>query len=340
MSRNNAEAEDRRSLRREYYNLKRNVIDNKAELLKAAGGKKLIELIDLTNQNFQNVSKPLEQVRDGEVLGLIAEIGVEKAKGAGTSSAISPTAFFSRLKLLYAPGWDVDKTARQNSETFNWKALGTSTSKFFQTAPSFTCMLGPLSTEVKQRKKVERRAKQQLAKLVNPNEVNEVGEAKQQETDRNIKEMIKVMKHNQRITMATLINNPGCFGQTTENLFTLSFLVRDGRVKLERGEDGLAVVHVPNSERERLSTQVQEGEAQSSQMIMNFSMEDWQEMQPYCGPPLIAHRTYNEEGNAIAIESDLVGTSTQAQTSTQNRRNSEREQAAADVAPKAKRRRS
>lgn len=35
-----------------------------------------------------------------------------------------------------------------------------------------------------------------------------------------------------------VINNPRSFGQTVENLFTLSFLVRNGRAMYEYGSDG------------------------------------------------------------------------------------------------------
>ena len=69
-------------------------------------------------------------------------------------------------------------------------------------------------------------------------QVTSTSDAKQQETDRNMNKMNKILKSHKHVSLAKLINNPRSFAQTVENMFTLSFLVRDGRASLIFGEDG------------------------------------------------------------------------------------------------------
>lgn len=44
------------------------------------------------------------------------------------------------------------------------------------------------------------------------------------------------------VNLFRLVLNPESFGQTVENMFYLSFLVRDGRAGIEVGEDGEILV--------------------------------------------------------------------------------------------------
>lgn len=62
------------------------------------------------------------------------------------------------------------------------------------------------------------------------------------DTDRNIHVMFEVLKRKKKAKVESLILNRSSFAQTIENLFALSFLVKDGRAQMYVEETGAQVV--------------------------------------------------------------------------------------------------
>lgn len=62
------------------------------------------------------------------------------------------------------------------------------------------------------------------------------------DTDRNIHAMFEVLKRRKKVRVESLILNRDSFSQTIENLFAMSFLVKDGRVHIYVDETGARVV--------------------------------------------------------------------------------------------------
>mmetsp|Transcript_39899 Transcript_39899/g.76303 ORF Transcript_39899/g.76303 Transcript_39899/m.76303 type:complete len:356 (-) Transcript_39899:55-1122(-) len=295
---------DRRSVRGEYQQLDSEVEDKHVKHTQPHGGPELAKTIKKSDILFSRVKQPREAAVDSRIYGKISRQGLELMIAMEkNTSGCTPAKLVKRLQAQYASGWSSQASRPGDDAGIAWMSLGQRATRFFRTPPTFTCMLGPVSVQVKERKKKERRVKQADVHhaLVQPEQILTKTDDKQQETDRNLQKMLSVLKQCKRAKVAQVINNPRSFGQTVENLFTLSFLVRNGRAMYEYGSDGsVDVVYT----REPTQEDMRDGSAESGQFVFRLTMADWEEMQAYVGTPsfLMPHREYEPISATVDVE--------------------------------------
>ena len=151
---------------------------------------------------------------------------------------------------------------------------------------------------MKERKAAQRRPRDEKAPQARPDALDnalETGTA-QAETERAIKAMRRVLRaHPGGVDAFTLCYNGACFAQTVENLFTLSFLVKDGRVELKRGPGDRGVL-VSMAEDQPVAEDFRSGRAAAMQFVFRLDVADWEAARPRMPKqPLMPHREPHTE---------------------------------------------
>ncbi|PNP44845.1 hypothetical protein TGAMA5MH_03258 [Trichoderma gamsii] len=92
------------------------------------------------------------------------------------------------------------------------------------------------------------------------------------------------------IDLMRFVVNPKSFGQTIENLFYVSFLIRDGRVEINFDEDGLPALAPVDRDGDDAGAIRQS--TSKHQAILSMDMETWQDIIDTLGleEPMIEHR--------------------------------------------------
>jgi hypothetical protein len=242
---------------------------------------------------------------------VLSSIGLQMAKGLNPSALTRITAaeVLQRLRTKFHSGFPVEDGAPLPAAAFDWAALGRGVRGILRVAPSSgphmcapdaaplasltSCArLGPMSLEVKERKAAVKRVKEVVAELVRPDEVGGSAEdappGAVQESRRNLMSMLKVLKRNGRVGALQLVFNRSCFAQTVENIFTLSFLVKEGTVKLGRGEGGgITAEACKRAEPEHFASK----QAETLQFVLRLDVADWEAAKGRMPlEPLIPHR--------------------------------------------------
>ncbi|THG23413.1 hypothetical protein TEA_010429 [Camellia sinensis var. sinensis] len=97
-------------------------------------------------------------------------------------------------------------------------------------------------------------------------------EEKRTDTDENMFTMFDILKSKRRVKLESLILNRKSFAQTVENLFALSFLVKDGRVIMAVDEKGSHLVSPTNAAD---APSVMSGEVAYSHFVFRYDFKDW-----------------------------------------------------------------
>ncbi|KAM5346539.1 hypothetical protein ACJ41O_009544 [Fusarium nematophilum] len=212
-------------------------------------------------------------------------------------------------------------------DTMNWPHLSRFACLPYNRRPALAgFLLGPLSVEKKARKIAKRSAPfrpnnltetrpevlnvEDLAKRENDltaicgkilhqlqNIQAEVQQAVMEAIDEDMdeKEQKKIMhQHGLRSTggidLMRFVVNPKSFGQTIENMFYVSFLIRDGRVQIEYDESDLP--SLAPVERDADEEEMTRHGASKHQAILSMDMETWHDIIDTLGleEPMIEHR--------------------------------------------------
>lgn len=244
--------------------------------------------MDQINEEFQNVKRPREAVLDSASVNMIANIGRLKAQALSTEFVrFSPAEFASRISSYFGCRPIAhDEEVRISANT--WAALGRSAAPLFASTPPLNLMLGSFERgprAVRERQPRTQRAQDsQNQRETVPNQLTNFNdgdkcEATTEEVDRVLKILKSVFRKRKKISFFEFVINPDSFGHSVENLFYVSFLVRDGLAEIFIDEDlQIPMIRPADSGRRNAVSEEERSRQRRHQTVISLTPGDWKKL--------------------------------------------------------------
>ncbi|TFL04824.1 Nse4 C-terminal-domain-containing protein [Pterulicium gracile] len=275
--------EEKRDVRKQYRKIQTDIENANSKEHSIADLSTTIKAVD--NLFVKLVKGPQEATLDSAVLLHASAISSEKARSMKSSSgAFDVDDFISRLINFMGGNKSMDSELPDESDAsedggmpLDWERLGRKALAKSRRVPTMDFMLGPLSIEVKKRA-ITKRARQEknTGEASKPQEIREEDIARSEnETSNNVRSLEKILEEmdDERVNLFRFVVNPNNFAQSVENIFYLSFLIRDGKVALELSDSGEPELFLcePPTDEDRMRNNLRK-----RQIVMEFDMATWQ----------------------------------------------------------------
>ncbi|PIN18970.1 hypothetical protein CDL12_08373 [Handroanthus impetiginosus] len=278
----------RRIIRSHYREIENRIHEGKDEIANA-DSKKFMAIMNEVENVHQHVTRPREQVADAEAFLGLANTLVTALK-THTRGGITPAEFVSSLIREFELQKPL-KGLSAKSPNISWEHMSRLVSPIFKNASGCRTMIGSMNIEHKERRVVVRAKRSRPIGKAQPKELEKAVETVA-DTDRNIRVMFEILKKEKKVKVENLILNRSSFAQTIENLFALSFLVKDGRVRIDLDDGGSQVVVPSNGPSAK---EIKSGAARNHHFIFRIDFEDWELM-----------KTLVAEGDELMPRRDVV----------------------------------
>ncbi|KAJ3060103.1 nuclear protein, partial [Podochytrium sp. JEL0797] len=272
--------DDKRRLRRDYRELQHNMEENQTEWVKQHSTG-LYDTLKKANSLFETVSTTQEAYLDSRILTSAARLSVVKVNNMKLSGrALDTQDFLRRIRRKLTPANARDHED-DDEDALDWTSMRTTVLVCGFAAPSIDFMYGPLAVEPKARKEIKRnggRINKDLSQLQKPQQLQESDIQKQEnETSKSVAKIMKVLQQTGAINFFEFVINPNSFSQSVENIFYVSFLIRDGHVAIDI-EDGQPILRTvqPNQAEDDEEGGAGSAKKQQKQHIIELSYDSYQ----------------------------------------------------------------
>ncbi|XP_041368748.1 EP300-interacting inhibitor of differentiation 3-like [Gigantopelta aegis] len=277
---------ERRDIRKNYRDFISSLQGNQQDLANPSSdslNEKLLEADKL----YEPVRMTREAALDSQALVLIANIGRQKAQALNTEFVRFQPVEFAEKLMTFVSGLDAHDDSGISRQ--GWCSLGQAVQPFFRRMPAFHFMAGSfergpvqIKKNVGARKglseKEQTEDKATVPKQMEDFNDSDKNEATTAEVERVHRRLLEVYNEYNKLPICyfEFVTNPHSFGKTIENMFHVSFLVRDGYAKIFLDEDKLPVIEPIEvagnmTEEERIQSKRQ-------QVIISLTKQDWQEI--------------------------------------------------------------
>lgn len=307
------EAKIEKKIRKTYRKIRQEMIENRLECVDP-NSNRIEAMMEKIEKTYNSVKKPREAVSDGIVLQEIAVLGQERIKNLHCAfRSFSNNEFMDKLKVYMSdysgksepqvpgeendPASDSDEEQTQRQSTRAPKKylltkpiisrFGTDVMSYFRILPSPKFLIGTLEKELNLSKKaIVRQRKQKSDETIVRTKIQELDVNSEQEKNNTVQETERIYKMLKRyfkrsegraLCLYEFMINPKSFSRTIENIFYISFLVKDGFVRIFLDEDDLPVI-VPVSDEEKAQSSTQASKKANIQSMVSLNKVQWKEL--------------------------------------------------------------
>lgn len=248
----------------------------------------LKEALEVANTLNKDVRTPREGALDSTAILTISNFARQQADNLNTDFVrFEPVEFAEKLVSFIQRENSVPSGSRVRIPPDGWKNLGAAGQKLFSKNPPFHFMAGSFDRDVKLRQRIKdpsNREKDNVAdKETIPKKIQSFednggkNEATTAEVERVLDILWKLYRETDEnaICFFEFVLNPQSFGQTIENIFYTSFLVKDGLARVSLDEDSLPLIEpVENAEEKGKQQQ----KSKNHQTILSITPAEWKEL--------------------------------------------------------------
>ncbi|XP_036592972.1 non-structural maintenance of chromosomes element 4 homolog A [Trichosurus vulpecula] len=296
----------RRLIRHQYRELIHNVQQQREDMLSSKSNK-LTDALEQANQLFNRVSQAREAALDAQFLVLASDLGKEKANQLHSDMTLfDPTSYTEDLlKYMGLNRLEVEESDSEEECLLigflpedSWLRVGIISIKYLKFAPTFHFLFGSFKTDPpvpKPRNERQRRKDKKEEERAMPAEVKKMEESQQEATEKEVERILGLLQTyfgeepETPISFFDFVIDPNSFARTVENIFHVSFIVRDGFARIRLDQDKLPIIEPithGNEESEQQNTQIRH------QDVISLSYQDWKDIvrtfeisQPMISPP-------------------------------------------------------
>ncbi|XP_012575823.1 PREDICTED: EP300-interacting inhibitor of differentiation 3 isoform X1 [Condylura cristata] len=276
-----------RTIRRQYRQLIYSVQQNRDDIVNTASDT-LTEALEEANVLFDGVSRTREAALDAQFLVLASDLGKEKAKQLNCNSSFFNQVAFCDFLFLFVglncmEDAEHDELSDDSTALSFWETLQKEATSWILQAETFHFIFGSFKSQRSARKsrlEHQRRVRRmeesrdmptKLRKL----EVNSNQEATEKEVERilGLLQMYFQKYPDTPVSYFEFVIDPKSFSRTVENIFYVSFIIRDGFARIRLDQDRLPILEPTHT------NQVGEGSDLGyhgrKQGVISLSLQDW-----------------------------------------------------------------
>lgn len=283
-----ADEEKCRSIRRQYRQLMYCVRQNREDIVNSANNS-LTEALEEANVLFDGVSRTREAALDAQFLVMASDLGKEKAKQLNSDlNFFNQLAFCDFLFLFGGLNWmegepDDLSDCDDNIALSFWKAMEKEATSWMVKAETFHFVFGSFKLEPsapKPRLEHQKKVRKMEENGNMPTKLRKLDLSSYPEaTEKNVERILGLLQTYFRkypdtpVSYFEFVIDPNSFSRTVENIFYVSFIVRDGFARIRLDEDRLPILEPMNV------NQMGEGNDSSchgrKQGVISLTLQEW-----------------------------------------------------------------